>query len=209
MVRGWMRNGVAAAIAAMVLAIAMPATAQTYSDGYKFLKAVKDKNLNDANELLNEPGSTVINSRDLTSGETALHFAIQGRDLTWIRYLTDRGANPNVADRRGVTPLILACRMGFLEAVQALVKAGARVDEPNKAGETPLIAAVHARDYPLMRVLLKAGADPERVDNSGRSARDYARLDGPSSQALGEIERNAQSEKDRAKADGPVYGPSF
>ena len=54
-------------------------------------------------------------------------------------------------------------------------------------GETPLISAVHRRDTAMMRVLLKGGADPDRADNSGRSARDYARLD-KDSQLLGAIE---------------------
>ena len=40
----------------------------------------------------------------------------------------------------------------------------------------------------MMRVLLKAGADPDRADNSGRSARDYADPEGPSSRTLAEIE---------------------
>lgn len=206
------RKLIAATVAAFALASAMPASAQQYSDGYKFLKAVKDKDVTKANELLQEPGSTVINARDLSTGESALHFAVKSRDLVWVNYLTTRGANPDIADKKGVTPLILACRMGFIDAVQALVDAGASVDEPNKAGETPLISAVHARDIALMRVLLKAGANPDRSDNSGRTARDYAQLDGDNSRTLAEIERSAKSAEERKAeedAKSEVYGPSF
>ncbi|MNU02311.1 Ankyrin repeat protein [compost metagenome] len=37
-----------------------------------------------------------------------------------IRLLIERGANPNARDASGVTPLLLAQRMGAKEAVEAL-----------------------------------------------------------------------------------------
>mgnify|MGYP006206159787 FL=1 len=78
---------------------------------------------------------------------------------------------------------------------------------PNSAGETPLIAAVHRRDLTLLRVLLRAGADPDRRDNSGRSARDYAALGGASNIVLNEINRLADPSNTERPAQ--VYGPSF
>jgi len=205
---GW----IAAMFGAIMLAFSAPAAAQQYSDGYKFLKAVEDKDGDKARELLDEPGSTVINSRDITSGRTGMHIAVSRRDLTWIRFLAGRGANPNIADKRGVTPMMLATQLGFVEGVEGLVAAGARVDDPNQAGETPLIYAVHRRDVPLMRVLLEAGANPDRRDNSGRSARDYASQAGAGNTVLAEIERSAKDddgEQQAPAAAAPTYGPSF
>jgi ankyrin repeat protein len=187
------------------LAVSAPAAAQMYSDGYKFLKAVKDKDGTVVNDLLDAPGSTIVNSRDITSGETGLHIATARRDLTWMQFLIGKGANTNIADKKGVTPLMLATQLGFVEGVQALAKAGARIDIANDAGETPLISAVHRRDVALMRVLLLAGASPDRTDNSGRSARDYAALDGPNSVLTSEIERNAKG----GSGNKPSYGPSL
>ena len=201
------RMVVAAGLGAF-LAAGAPAAAQTYSDGFKFLEAVKDKDSAKVDELLGKPGSTLINSRDLSSGRTALHIAVDRRDRQWITFLIGRGANPNLADNRGVTPVMRASQMGFTEGVEALVAAGARVDNANDAGETPLILAVHRRDTTMMRVLLGAGADPDRTDNSGRSARDYARLEGANSMTLAELERNARSGSARA-ASRDVYGPKF
>jgi ankyrin repeat protein len=202
--RKWMRNAGAILLGA-ALAVSAPAAAQMYSDGYKFLKAVKDKDGDVVNDMLGEPGSTIVNSRDITNGETGLHIATARRDLTWLQFLMGRGANPNIADKKGVTPLMLATQLGFVEGVQALAKGGARIDIANIAGETPLISAVHRRDIALMRVLLIAGANPDRTDNSGRSARDYAALDGPNSVLTSEIERNAKG----GAADKPSYGPSL
>ena len=189
-------------------AVVTPVAAQNYTDGYKFLQAVEKKDGKAAMELLDAPGSTVINSRDVTNGRTALHITVERRDMTWLNFLTQRHANPNLADNRGVTPLMRATQLGFHEGIEALVKAGAHVDEPNAAGETPLISAVHRRDTALMRVLLKAGADPDRTDNSGRTARDYAKLEGAQSSTLAEIERSATNSGSRS-ASADIYGPSL
>ena len=110
-------------------------------------------------------------------------------------------------DNRGVTPLVQACELGFIEGVDELIQSGARVEDANNTGETPLISAVHRRDLALVRLLIKAGANPDRPDNSGRSARDYAVLEGKNSAVLGEIERATKD----ATGTGPkkTYGPSF
>jgi len=207
---GSLRRVVASGTAAALLALGAPAAAQTYSPGYKFLEAVEKKDVAEVEKLLGKPGSTLINSRDITDGHTALHIAAQRRDIVWLVYLANKGANPNIADNHGVTPLTLASTLGFFEGVAALIKAGARVDEPNEAGETPLITAVHRRDTQMMRVLLAAGADPDRSDNSGRSAREYAALEGDKSRTMEEIERHASdAAKPASRESGEVYGPSF
>ena len=204
---GRLRQLAAGGSLAVLLVLGAPLAAQSYSDGYKFLEAVDEKDITEVERLLGKPGSTLINSRDITSGRTGLHIAAERRDIVWLVYLANKGANPNISDNRGVTPLMLASQHGFFEGVEALITAGARVDAPNEAGETPLITAVHRRDTQMMRVLLQAGADPDRSDNSGRSAREYAGLEGSNSRTLAEIERSARSAGDRNS--GEVYGPSF
>ncbi len=191
-------------MAAAMLAFSVPAAAQNISEGSTFLKAVKERDGTKATDALNRPGSTVVNARDITSGESALHVVTQRRDATWLRFLIGKGANANLADRRGVTALQLATDLGWSEGVEILVKAGAEVDLTNDSGETPLISAVHRRDAALVRALLKAGANPDRSDNSGRSARDYAELMGTQSTILAELDR--EREERQAKAT-KTYGP--
>lgn len=193
-------------LAAAGLAWSLPAAAQ-FSESYKFLESVKKKEADKVTDQLNEPGTQIVNTRDVTTGESALHIVTARRDLVWMQFLVGKGANVNIRDNKGTTPLVLACNLGFIEGVEFLLGQGARVDEPNNTGETPLISAVHRRDVALVRALLKAGANPDRPDNSGRSARDYATLDGKGSAMLNELENAA-----RAKAANPAkksYGPSF
>jgi ankyrin repeat protein len=196
-----------AVILAGALVLSMPVAAQM-SIGYKFLEAVKKKEGNTVTDMLAEPGTTVINTKDITSGDTALHIVTRRRDVTWMTFLVVRGANVNMRNARGETPLELATRAGFNEGVELLLAKGALVDEPNTAGETPLIAAVHARDTAMMRLLLKAGADPDRADASGRTARDYALLDGRNSPLLTEIETYAKT-KQAGGQPRQTYGPSL
>lgn len=198
----------AALIIAMAggLALVAPAQAQ-FSAGYKFLEAVKKKNGQEVTDMLALPGSTVVNARDVSSGDSALHIVVARRDLTWIRFLAAKGANVNVRNAKGQTPLQLASNLGFVEGVEALLQLGAKVDEPNSTGETPLIAATHRRDAAMARALLKAGANPRRNDNSGRSALDYAELDGRGNPVLTEIETAVREAAAKPKA--PTYGPKL
>lgn len=194
------------ALAALMLGAA-PASAQLYSDGYKFLQAVKDKDGDVATSMLNEPGSTVVNARDLSTGETGLHYTVRRRDTTWTGWLLQQNANPNIADKQGVTPLGLAIRLNFLEGVETLIAGGARVDETDFTGQTPLISAVLSRNGELVEILLDANANPDKTDNAGRSARDYASERG-AERMLMLIEEH-DSDADADPNGGRIYGPSF
>lgn len=205
--KGTMRAVCGAMAAAGLLALAMPAHAQ-FSEGYRFLEAVKKKEGDKVETLLGEAGSTVILSRDVATGKGALHIVTERRDIAWLRYLVAKGADVNMRDDKGVTPIQLASGLGWLEGVAFLVERRADLDQSNDTGETPLISAVHRRDTAMMRVLLKGGADPDRADNSGRSARDYARLD-KDSQLLGVIEANTKPKSTAGKPGSAVYGPTF
>jgi uncharacterized protein len=189
-----------AAVAAMACALsALPAQAQ-FSAGYKFLEAVKKSEGNDVIDMLSDPSSTIVNTRDLTSGETALHITVSRRDATWTRFLLNKGANPNIADKKGVMPLQIAVSLNFQDGVQALLDGGANPNATNATGETPLITATLMQNVSLARILLDKGADPDRADRSGRSARDYARQ-GERNPVLDLIE---SADADAADQYGPV-----
>ncbi len=191
-------------------ALFQPAQAQMFSDGYEFLKNVKDRDGKAVTDALNEPGkgAVIVNARDRSSGETALHIVTKRRDTVWIRFLAKHGANPNIADKKGETPLVVASNLGFVDGIKALIKAGAKVDVASSTGETPLINAVHRRDTAMIKLLLDNGANPDMTDNSGRSARDYAALLKGNTLVLAEIER-ADKEREAGGGSQKTYGPSL
>ncbi len=164
--------------AALLLSPAAPAAAQNFSQGYEFLQAVRERDGTKVTEILDAPGTTVINTRDAATGRTALHIVVERRDLVWVRFMLSRGVDENLADRQGTTPLHIAANLGFAEAVRALIDAGASVNQDNNRGETALHFAVQRRDVALIRMLIEAGANADRQDSvSGLSPREYAERD--------------------------------
>ncbi|MBV8238203.1 MAG: ankyrin repeat domain-containing protein [Sphingomonas sp.] len=166
--------------AAAILAgtAALPATAQQQSQSYKFLQAVKDGKGDEVTKILDQPGQRIINTRDATTGDGALHIVIKRGDDLYLRYLLSRGADPNLRNGKGDTPLLMAIQYGQNGLVDTLLLVKANPNLANSSGETPLIRAVQRRDLALVRTLLAAGADPDQTDNvAGMSARDYAHAD--------------------------------
>lgn len=196
-------SGVSTALLFGSLITATPATAQ-FSESYNFLKAVKDKDAAKAKTALDVPGSTIVNSREGDTGDTALHIVIRRSDVPWLGFLLQGGADPNLRDRSGNTPLLLATVNNFNEGVRILLLVNARVDLKNNSGETPLIKAVQARNVTVAKMLLDAGADPDISDNAaGYSARDYAKQDTRGGQLAKML---ADAPKRKAK---PVQGPQL
>jgi uncharacterized protein len=190
------------------LSALQPVAAQIgQSEGYKFLKAVKDRDGNAATDMLSEPGTQLANTRDITTGETGLHIVTLRRDTLWIRFLLQKGTNPNIANRKGETPLQIAVRLNYVDGVEELIKGGADVDIADAQGETPLMTAVHQRNVSLVRQLLADGADPDVNDNTGRSARDHMLRLTSNSLLLREFEE-ADNERE-GKTKPKQYGPSF
>ena len=179
-------------VRALAIALALAATptfAQlNSSEGDAFIKAMKEGDGGKALELVNQPGSTVANYRG-SDGKAGLHIAVGNRNASWVGFLLSRGADPNIADRNGDTPLILAARLGFSEGVVRLVANRAQIDRPNRLGETALMAAVQARQGAIVKMLLEAGANPDKKDYAtGYTARDYAKRDTRSTEMLRLIE---------------------
>jgi hypothetical protein len=186
---------------------AVPVQAQ-FSSGYQFLKAVRERDGTKATEMLGAGGSTLINTRDSSSGETGLHIVTARRDSVWLRFLLDRGADANIADRSGVTPLLVAAQLGYAEGIQLLTARGARVNSANSSGETALHLAVQRRDIGLVRTLMTLGANPDLQDNvAGMSARDYATRDPRAAALLAVINEAMASRTATTPATGPVAGP--
>ena len=192
---------------AAILALAVPAAALAQSQAspaYTFLEAVKKTDGSKVTELLEQPGQ-IVNSRDRSTGETALHMVVREKNDQWLTFLLYKGANPNISDHGGDTPLMLAVMVDAPDAVTQLIAKGARVDEANNRGETPLIRAVQLKRVGIARTLIAAGADPERSDAvAGLSARDYALRDGRNTELV-QLLNKAPTDR----PVGQVYGPSF
>jgi len=196
-----------AAVSLVPLAVAGlihgPAQAQ-FRGGYAFLQAVENRDGNKATTALQDDPA-IVNTRNVDTGETALMIVTKRRDISWLRFLLSKDADPAIADRNGVTPLMHTALLNFTDGADELLKRKAPVDQTNRRGETALILAVQAKNSAMVRLLMRRGANPDKADHiAGMSARDYAKRDDRTGQLLALLDTKADA--DAPKRD---YGPSF
>lgn len=80
------------------------------------------------------------------------------------------GMDPNLYDRTGFTPLVLAIKRGNPRMVRLLIEGGADPNLPDGKGILPLGHAVKQDSLELVKLLLELGADPNRRDHEGFTA---------------------------------------
>ena len=98
--------------------------------------------------------------------------------LSVIKALLQAGANPNLANKGGVSPLLQSAWKCEENVVELLLNAGA---DPNKAdcntplkGNTPLSIAAEKGLLKTAKVLLGHGADPNAADKHGKTPLQHA-----------------------------------
>jgi hypothetical protein len=94
-----------------------------------------------------------------------------------VELLLNNGADPNVQDFSGNTPLHFAASKGLVKVAELLINKGAQVNAQNKEGITPLSYAIKAAIQvkeaivfkPIIHILSKNGADATIQDCWGKS----------------------------------------
>lgn len=98
--------------------------------------------------------------------------ATKKRNINQIKELIERGADVNVTDKYGVTPLIRATIGHHLDLVEYLIARGANVDAQQIYGTTALMWAAHWGIKDIAKVLIQAGANVNILDDRGERALD-------------------------------------
>ena len=110
-------------------------------------------------------------------GFTALLYAARQGCLACVQILVNGGADPNLSDPDGISPLLIATENFHFDTAVFLLKAGADANHWDWWGRTPLYAAVDLNSLPyggrsdrptpddttslkMIEILLKAGANP-------------------------------------------------
>lgn len=102
-------------------------------------------------------------------GETpVLYAATNGYENTLARLIA-AGAQVNVTNEKGLTPLMKATGRRGLKNVRQLLAAGADVNASSHLGKTALMYAVTSDNKKIMDELIAAGADVNAVDHDGFS----------------------------------------
>ena len=110
--------------------------------------------------ILIEYDSAHINARD-EFGWTPSHLASEGQDSkggSVLRLLLEHGADINMQDVNGLTPLQWASFDGALEVVRLLLEHGADVEAKNSYGKTALQEAAQGEHDEIVKLLREYGA---------------------------------------------------
>lgn len=120
-------------------------------------------------------GINVYDSLD----QTALIAAVSQNRLDAVKLLLARGADVQLVDRAGWSPLHFAVYFGTDTAIlDALIAKGAKVDAQNDRGITPLyFASITGHELQVKR-LIAAGADRNLASKSGYTPLRVAQIKG-------------------------------
>jgi len=109
---------------------------------------------------------------------SALHWAAHHNDVGAVKRLLSEGADPNLANRFGVTPLHEAATVGNAAMLEALLEAGGNANAAFGEGETVLMTAARAGDAASVRVLLENGGLPDATEHwHGQTALMWAAIE--------------------------------
>ena len=138
--------------------------------------AVKSGDLERVRQVLSRGASARSAEPD---GTTALHWAAQQSDPSFVAVLLSAGAEARAANRYGVTPLAIACQSGSAPVVTALLDAGADPNAASREGETALMTAARAGHADIVSLLARRGAAVDTAERwRGQTALMWAVAEG-------------------------------
>ena len=105
----------------------------------------------------------------ISEKESLLDAARDGK-MAMIEKLLAGGANINVQDANGWTPLMFAVAAAHSKLAKLLLDKGADVNIKAKKGWTPLMIAAKHNDVEMMKLLLEKGAYIHDQNQDGKSA---------------------------------------
>jgi len=106
----------------------------------------------------------------MEDNHTLLVQAVRKNDPTAVAALLEAGADKEMRDADGKTPLLLALSLRSLDTAAALIDAGADVNAQDNISDSPFLYAGAEGLTAIVRRCMKAGADYKVYNRYGGSA---------------------------------------
>lgn len=113
-----------------------------------------------------------VNQQD-NLGDTALLWATHKGKFSIVQLLIQHGADVNMSNIYGNTPLMYSVYQS-IDFAQVFLMAGANENAANRTNDTPLIEAARVGFFEHVKLFLQFGADVLVRDNNGCTALDVA-----------------------------------
>ncbi|XP_041367639.1 myotrophin-like [Gigantopelta aegis] len=98
------------------------------------LWSVKNGELDEVKKIVgNQPD---LLKKELASGRLAIHYAADYGQPDVIEYLISKGADVNIPDKHGITPLLAAIYEGHTKCVKSLLQKGADKNGKDPSGQS-------------------------------------------------------------------------
>ena len=120
-------------------------------------------------DLLIKAGANV-NHRGRDSQESAFYYAVDRNLMEAVRALITAGADVNLGNLQGTTPLHRAASKGMSELYNFLLVKGADPNKPDEEGSSPVMAAAFHGHVDAVRSLVHHGGKIETRNKRGESA---------------------------------------
>ncbi|XP_059202722.1 protein TANC1-like [Centropristis striata] len=129
-------------------------------------------------DLKDEQLAVQMDAHDSLWGETVLSAAAGRGRMEVCVLLVERGAELEIANRRGMAPLLSTSKHGHTQIVELLLKQNADISVTEKQGRTPLMLAASEGHGATVELLLSKGASLTSTDQEGLTALSWACLKG-------------------------------
>ena len=133
----------------------------------ELLELVESRDLSGAKKLLADGGD--VNQADTHDRDTALHVACSSSQLEMVWLLLANGADVNVKNVTGQTPLHCTAEHRLRAIATELLVAGAECDAKDGRGNTPLQVAAWHDSQGVAEVLLEHGANVTHKNDGGET----------------------------------------
>lgn len=115
-------------------------------------------------KFFSKSDKALIDQRNL-GGATALHLAARQGNFEIVEILIQAGANPNITDNEGWTPLMRAALAGNPQIVKLLISNGADVTKRNSIGESVIINAANSKCFECLSAIFENSGFAERMED--------------------------------------------
>lgn len=127
---------------------------------YHLRNAISCKDSTQISEILGEYPQMLNDARPPID-KAPLHLAVCQGHAKILKLLIDKGADVDLLEKEGCTPLMFACQLGRVGLVKLLLDASADLNIfHGKLGSTALMMAAENGDTIIVTMLLQAGANP-------------------------------------------------